>query len=89
MAFIFARPFCSIVLTEPPPPMPSIRRMWGSFSVRASDSEALRFSGRAASADPPRTVKSSPETTAGRPSTSPSPNTKFDGIRSIRLSSSS
>ena len=78
---MYVRPAVSIVLTDPPPPMPSTRRTWGSCSSTAMDSAALRFSGRVASAEPPRTVKSSPDSTTGLPSTFASPKTKFDGVR--------
>ena len=39
--------------------------------------------------DPPRTVKSSPETMTGRPSTSATPNTKLDGVKPISSPASS
>ena len=43
----------------------------------------MRFAPIDASADPPRTVKSSPDTMTGRPSTAAAPNTKFDGVNAI------
>ena len=60
-------------LTEPPPPMPSIRRMWGSWSSKAMFSEAFRLALIEASAEPPRTVKSSPDRITGRSSISATP----------------
>ena len=62
---MYVRPAFSIVLTEPPPPMPSTRRTWGSRSSSASPSAASRLAEIDASAEPPRTVKSSPDTTDG------------------------
>src|SRR5688572_3543660 len=78
-----------MVLTEPPPPMPSTRRTCGSSSSSARPSALTRFPGIEASAEPPRTVKSSPETTTGRPSIAAVPNTKFEGRNSRRVPSSS
>ena len=64
-----ARPVVSMVLTEPPPPEPSIMRMSGRRSSLAMRSAMMGLSRMVASAEPPRTVKSSPTTTTGRPST--------------------
>ena len=50
-----------MVLTEPPPPEPSMMRMIGSRSSCAMRSARIGFIGMVASAEPPRTVKSSPE----------------------------
>ena len=80
----FARPVVSIVLTEPPPPEPSTSRISGSRRSCAIRSHMLCLPLMVASADPPRTVKSSPPTTTGRPSTVARPNTKFDGVKRVR-----
>ena len=79
-----ARPVVSMVLTEPPPPEPSTRRMSGSRSSLAICSHWLCLPLMVASAEPPRTVKSSPPTTTGRPSMRARPKTKFDGVSSFR-----
>ena len=63
-----ARPVVSIVLTEPPPPEPSIMRIIGTRNWLAIARMKMCFSLMVASAEPPRTVKSSPVTTTGRPS---------------------
>ena len=63
-----ARPLVSIVFTEPPPPEPSMMRTIGRRNSAAICSAISGFSWIEASADPPRTVKSSPTTTTGRPS---------------------
>ena len=80
----FARPVVSIVFTEPPPPEPSTSRSSGRRSSYAMSSHCRCFSLIVASAEPPRTVKSSPPTTTGRPSTLPRPKTKFDGVKVFR-----
>ena len=72
-------PWLSIVFTEPPPPVPSTRRTIGRRSSFAICSDITCFCQIAASAAPPRTVKSSPPTTTGRPSMRPRPNTKLAG----------
>ena len=82
---MYVRPACSIVFTEPPPDMPSSRRTWGSRISAAIASDASRLAEIDASFEPPRTVKSSPESTIGRSSSSAIPNTKFDGVNSTRL----
>ena len=74
----------SIVLTDPPPPDPSITRMTGMRKVLAISSAIIGFSRIEASAEPPRTVKSSPTITTGRPSTLARPNTQLAGVRSFR-----
>ena len=79
-----ARPVVSMVLTEPPPPEPSTMRMSGRRSALAICSHWKCFSLIVASAEPPRTVKSSPPITTGRPSTRARPKTKFEGTRSAR-----
>ena len=61
----------SSVLTLPPPPVPSTRRTSGTRSSWAARSAHTIFSQMAASAAPPRTVKSSAWTTARRPSMRP------------------
>jgi hypothetical protein len=58
---------------EPPPPEPSIMRMIGRRKSCAISSAINGFAEIEASAEPPRTVKSSPTTTTGRPSTLPRP----------------
>ena len=70
---MYVRPACSIVLTEPPPDIPSSNRTCGSRISAATASDASRLAEIEASFDPPRTVKSSPDTTAGRPSSSAMP----------------
>src|ERR1700688_1329158 len=76
-----AAPFVSMVFTEPPPPEPSIRRIIGSRKSCAISSAISGFAEIEASAEPPRTVKSSPTTTTVRPSILPRPNTQFAGVR--------
>ncbi len=79
-----ARPVVSIVFTDPPPPEPSTSRIRGSRSSLAICSHWLCLPLMVASADPPRTVKSSPPTTTGRPSSRARPKTKFEGVSSLR-----
>ena len=78
----------SIVLTEPPPPMPSTRRTWGSWSSSARDSAGVALLGNGgvgrAAAHGEVVAR---DHDAGRPSISPVPNTKFDGVKSTRLPS--
>ncbi len=76
-----AAPLVSMVLTEPPPPEPSMTRMIGSRKSCAISSAISGLAEIDASAEPPRTVKSSPTTTTGRPSTLPRPNTQFAGVK--------
>src|SRR5215813_261464 len=76
-----AAPLVSIVFTEPPPPEPSIIRMIGRRKSCAISSAINGFALIDASAEPPRTVKSSPTTTTVRPSTLPRPNTQLAGVR--------
>src|SRR5579871_5214180 len=76
----FAAPFVSMVFTEPPPPDPSMMRMIGSRKSCAISSAISGLALIEASAEPPRTVKSSPTTTTVRPSTLPRPNTQFAGV---------
>ena len=78
----------SSVLTEPPPPVPSTSRTSGTRSSAAARSAHRAFSQMAASAAPPRTVKSSPWATARRPSMRPLPTTMFAGSRSTSSPSS-
>src|SRR4029077_6261419 len=75
-----AAPLVSIVFTEPPPPEPSMMRMMGRRKSCAISSAMSGFAEIDASAEPPRTVKSSPTTTTVRPSTLPRPNTQFAGV---------
>src|SRR3990167_1472634 len=79
-----ARPGVSMVFTEPPPPEPSIIRTTGTRYWLAYRSMKLDFSLIVASAEPPRTVKSSPVTATGRPSILPRPITALAGVRSTR-----
>ncbi len=58
-------------------------RMIGSRSASAICSAISGFSLMVASADPPRTVKSSPTITTGRPSMSARPITQLDEVSSI------
>ena len=76
-----ARPVVSMVLTEPPPPEPSTNRISGRRNSLAICSHMRCLPLMVASAEPPRTVKSSPPTTTGRPSTRARPNTKLDGVK--------
>src|SRR5664279_5417128 len=78
-----AAPLVSMVLTEPPPPEPSISRMMGRRKSCAISSAISDFAEIEASAEPPRTVKSSPTTTTVRPSILPRPNTQFAGVRLV------
>src|SRR6185437_3466499 len=75
-----AAPLVSIVFTEPPPPEPSMIRMIGRRKSCAISSAIRGFAEIDASAEPPRTVKSSPTTTTARPSTLLRPNTQFAGV---------
>ncbi len=79
-----ARPVVSMVLTEPPPPEPSTSRIRGRRSSFAICSHWLCLPLMVASAEPPRTVKSSPPTTTGRPSRRARPKTKLEGVSSLR-----
>src|ERR1700732_5643505 len=76
-----AAPLVSMVFTEPPPPEPSINRMIGRRKSCAISSAISGLAEIEASAEPPRTVKSSPTTTTVRPSILPRPNTQFAGVR--------
>ena len=78
-----AAPLVSMVFTEPPPPEPSITRMIGRRKSCAISSAISGLAEIEASAEPPRTVKSSPTTTTGRPSILPRPNTQFAGVRLV------
>src|SRR6516164_4371132 len=76
-----AAPLVSIVLTLPPPPEPSMMRMTGRRKSCAISSAICGLALIEASAEPPRTVKSSPTTTTVRPSTLPRPKTQWAGVR--------
>ena len=76
-----AAPRVSMVFTEPPPPEPSMMRMIGRRKSCAISSAISGFAWIDASAEPPRTVKSSPTTTTVRPSIRARPNTQFAGVR--------
>src|SRR4051794_32273178 len=78
-----AAPLVSMVFTEPPPPEPSMMRMIGRRKSCAISSAISGFAEIEASAEPPRTVKSSPTTTTVRPSILPRPNTQFAGVRLV------
>src|SRR5579883_2087196 len=78
-----AAPLVSMVLTEPPPPEPSMMRMIGRRKSCAISSAIRGLAEIEASAEPPRTVKSSPTTTTVRPSTLPRPNTQLAGVRLV------
>src|SRR5882672_1283413 len=78
-----AAPLVSMVFTEPPPPEPSLMRLIGSRKSCAISSAISGFAEIEASAEPPRTVKSSPTTTTVRPSILPRPNTQFAGVRLV------
>src|SRR6185312_16970754 len=75
-----AAPLVSMVFTDPPPPDPSMMRMIGRRKSCAISSAINGFALIDASAEPPRTVKSSPTTTTVRPSTLPRPNTQLAGV---------
>ena len=79
------RPVVSMVLTEPPPPEPSMMRTIGRRSSLAMRSARIGFMGMVASAEPPRTVKSSPSTTTGRPSMLARPMTQLAGVSLLEL----
>src|SRR5437899_4844393 len=78
-----AAPLVSMVLTEPPPPEPSMMRTMGRRKSCAISSAISGLAEIEASAEPPRTVKSSPTTTTVRPSTLPRPNTQLAGVRCL------
>ena len=78
-----------MVLTEPPPPEPSMMRMIGRRSSLAMRSASIGFMGMVASAEPPRTVKSSPSTITGRPSILARPITQLDGVSFVSVPSAS
>src|SRR5215216_1180430 len=78
-----AAPRVSMVFTEPPPPEPSITRMIGRRKSCAISSAISGLAEIEASAEPPRTVKSSPTTTTVRPSILPRPNTQLAGVRCL------
>src|SRR6266568_3410555 len=61
----------------------------GAIAGRAQYDEEGRLAELVPSAEPPRTVKSSPTTTTGRPSIWARPITQFDGTSSARRPSSS
>src|ERR1700726_257159 len=75
-----AAPLVSMVFTEPPPE-PSMMRMMGRRKPCAISSAISGLVEIEASAEPPRTVKSSPTTTTVRPSILPRPNTQFAGVK--------
>ena len=70
----------ALVLTLPPPPVPSTSRTSGKRRSRAAFSAHPILLPMAPSAAPPRTEKSSPPTTTGRPSMRPRPQTKLEGV---------
>ena len=72
-------PTSSSDLIEPPPPVPSTRRTIGTRYSLASCSAITCLAAIDASDAPPRTVKSSPPTTIGRPSSWARPITKLAG----------
>src|SRR5438874_3903121 len=78
-----AAPLVSMVLTEPPPPEPSMMRMMGRRKSCAISSAISGLAEIEASAEPPRTVKSSPTPTTVRPSILPRPNTQLAGVRCL------
>jgi hypothetical protein len=69
----------SKVRTDPPPPVPSTMRIIGMRHSSAVASASIILRPMEASAAPPRTVKSSPSTTTGRPSILARPNTMLAG----------
>src|SRR5437868_1077571 len=78
-----AAPLVTIAFTERQPPEPSISRITGRRKSCAISSAISGFAEIEASAEPPRTVKSSPTTTTARPSTLPRPNTQLAGVRCL------
>ena len=76
-------PVVSMVLTEPPPPEPSMMRTMGSRNSAAMSSAISGLLAIDASAEPPRTVKSSPTTTTARSSMRPRPNTQLAGVTCV------
>src|ERR1700733_5636954 len=78
-----AAPLVSMVFTEPPPPEPSITRTIGRRKSCAISSAIKGLAEIDASAEPPRTVKSSPTTTTVRPSILPRPNTQLAGVKLV------
>src|SRR5665213_67395 len=78
-----AAPLVSMVFTEPPPPEPSMMRMMGKRKSCAISSAISGLALIEASAEPPRTVKSSPTTTTVRPSILPRPNTQLAGVKLV------
>ena len=64
-------------------------RMMGSRSSFAMRSARIGFMGMVASAEPPRTVKSSPSTTTGWPPSLARPMTQLAGVSVFRLPASS
>ena len=84
----YENPICSSDLTLPPPPVPSTRRTSGMRRSCAIRSACAPFSQIAASAAPPRTVKSSAWTDTRRPPTRAQPTTMFAGTNSTRRPSS-
>jgi hypothetical protein len=72
----------SRVFTLPPPPVPSTSLTSGMRRSCAARSAHTIFCQMAASAAPPRTVKSSPWTAARRPSIRPVPTTQLAGRNS-------
>src|SRR3979411_3263053 len=78
-----AAPRVSIVVPEPTPHEPSITRMIGRRKSCAISSAISGLAEIEASAEPPRTVKSSPTTTTVRPSILPRPNTQLAGVRLV------
>src|SRR6266436_6041280 len=76
-----AAPLVSMVFTDPPPPEPSMMRIIGRRKSCAISSAINGLAEIEASAEPPRTVKSSPTTTTVRPSTLARPNTQLAGVR--------
>ena len=79
----------SSVLTLPPPPVPSTRRTSGSRRSWAARSAQTIFCQIAASAAPPRTVKSSACSTARRPSSVARPTRQLAGVKPASSSASS
>ena len=79
----YVKPIVSRCFTLPPPPVPSTRRTSGRRRSCAIRSAKTIFCQIAASAAPPRTVKSSPWSTARRPSIRPCPTIMFAGRKSV------
>ena len=81
----YVKPMVSSVLTLPPPPVPSTSRTSGMRRSCAARSAHTIFCQMAASAAPPRTVKSSAWSAARRPAIRPVPDDAVGGQEVLEL----